>query len=168
MIRNMITAAVLTATLATQAAAFDTFHISRHGAWEVTLTTNSDGMYCAASTVNAKNETFDVTIYPNGTLRLFLLFDGQTETAELDIDVHIKGAPAWELDQMFFTPGGAMFEFGQASNAVKFVVDLQNGTEVAISLRDQRKRYGHWSLTGSRAAIDGLFECFRRISGVGA
>ena len=168
MIRNMITAAVLTATLATQAAAFDTYTISRHGAWDVTLTANSDGMYCAASTENNRGETFDLTIYPTGTLQLFLLFDGQEETAHLDLDVHIGGAPAWELDQVFFTPGGAMFEFGEAHTAVEFVVDLQKGTTVAISLRDQRKRYGNWSLTGSRAAIDSLFECFRRISGVGA
>lgn len=165
--RNIL-ATALAALIATSAQASDVYHMSTHGAWDVYLTSNDNGMNCAASTTNRNDETFDVTIYANGSLRLFVLFDGSGDQSHLDIDVHIKGVTAWELDEVFFTSAGAVFEFGEAHKAVKFVVDLQRGSEVAISLRDQAKRYGHWSLNGSRAALDGLFECYRRISGVGA
>lgn len=48
------------------------------------------------------------------------------------------------------------------------MMDIQAGKSVALTRPRDREQVANWSLRGSRDAINGLFECFRRISGVGA
>lgn len=165
---RLIPALALGVLLATQADAQDAYHLSTHGDWDVVLDADPAGMSCAASTQNRLGEVFDLTIKQSGEMQLYLIFEGQPGFHQLDVDIIIEGVQSWELDGVMFTEFGAVFTFPSANLAVEFMVDLQVGRSVGLAQRDETDTVGNFSLNGSRDAIDGLFDCYRRISGVAA
>jgi len=164
---RLIPAAALAAVFATHADA-EVHHLSQHGDWHVMLDADPAGMSCAASTENRYGEVFDLTIKHDGEMQLYLLFEGKPGVSQADIDILIEGAKPWEFDGVFFTEHGGVFTFNDVPTAIEFMIDLQSGRSVGLARRDETDTVGNFSLDGSRGAIYGLFECYRRISGVGA
>lgn len=164
----MKTLAAALAIMASSAAASDIHYLSQHGDWVVALDATHGNMSCAAQTINNAEEIFDFTITQNGQMTMYIIFDGKPGLFQVNLDVVIEGVETWEMDNVNFTPYGAYFNFPDPVTALEFMIDVQRGKTLTIHKpRDQQAVTG-WSLNGSKAAIDGMFECFRRISGVGA
>jgi hypothetical protein len=165
---RLIPALALAAVFATSAKA-DFYHLSTHGDWDVVLNADAEGkLSCAASTENLAGEVFDLTMWQDGLMQAFFIFEGDAGIHQRDIDVVITGADRWALTAVTFTEYGAVFTFPSVPQAVEFMLDVQAGTSLGIAHPNQRKTFGDFSLRGSRAAITSLFECYRRISGVAA
>lgn len=164
---RLIPAVALAAVLATSAEAYEKFPLSAHGDWTVSVEVwDHGGMSCAAQTYSTDG-TFDITMTDKGMTRIFILYDnprgdGQT----MPLDVMIEGVKRWRFSEFAFTPGGANTEFVSPITALEFMLDIQKGATVQMMRRGGDTVYGEWSLRGSREAIDGLFECYGRISGV--
>ena len=165
---RLLPALALGAIFATQADASDVYHLSTHGDWDVILDAEAGNMSCAASTVNNAEEVFDLTIKQDGGMQMYVLFEGKPGVQQINLDVVIEGVERWELDNVTFTEHGAVFNFPDAILALEFMADIQNGRSVGITRPREQKIVTNWSLRGSRDAINGLFECYRRITGVGA
>lgn len=106
----------LTAALALMAttATADVYHLSEHGDWDVILDTTEGNMSCAASTVNNAEEVFDLTIYQDSRMAMYIMFDGKPGVFQVNLDVVIEGGSRWELDNVTFTEHGAVFNFPDA------------------------------------------------------
>jgi hypothetical protein len=164
---RLIPAAALAAVFATHADA-ETHYLSTHGDWRVALEVTGGDMACAASTVNGLGEMLDLTIKSDAQATLYVIFDGKPGMKQIDLDVVIAGADRWELENLTLTQYGLFFNFPDAALALQFMIDVQNGLAFGLAHPRSAETFGDFSLDGSRGAIDGLFECFRRISGVGA
>lgn len=162
-----ITAAAL--MLATSAAAYEKFPLSEHGDWIVQAEVWEDGsMSCAAQTYSAEG-TFDITMTDQSAVMIHILFDNPRGTGQIiPVDLVIAGVKRWQMDGLEFGQSGASFEFASPVTALRFMLDMQQGAQVMVTRTNQETAYGIWSLHGSRDAIDGLLECYRRISGVAA
>lgn len=164
---RLLPAAALGLLLASAADA-EVHHLSTHGDWSVALEVNDGGMACAASTSNRLGEILDMTITDKAQMTLYVIFDGKPGVSQIDFDVVIAGADRWELENATMTQYGIFFNFPSPALALEFMIDVQEGTSFGLAHAGETDTYGNFSLTGSRAAINGLFECFRRISGASA
>jgi hypothetical protein len=164
---RLIPAIALGALFATQAPASDVYHLSTHGDWTVSLESD-DSLACAASTTNRSGEIFDMTIRQDGSITMFIIFDGNPGMKQINMDVVIAGVTTWEMDNVTFTEYGAWFRFDDTKQGVAFMGDLQNGQSVAITRPRDAQIVTSWSLRGSRDAIAALADCFKRIVGAPA
>lgn len=160
-----ITAAL--ALMATTATA-EIHYLSQHGDWVVSLDATHGSMSCAAQTINNAEEIFDFTITQDGQMTMYIIFDGSGPERLVNFDLVIEGVERWEMDNATFTPIGAYFNFPDPVTALEFMIDVQNGKSLTINRPRDPNPVSGWSLNGSKAAIDGMFQCFRRVSGVGA
>jgi hypothetical protein len=167
---RLIPAIALGALFATHSDAFEAHVLSHHGDWTVHAEVYDDGKMGCAAYVDNHDSRLDLTMTNRGEMQLYVIYDnsGTDVIGAYSIDFVIEGVKRWQLSNMYFTEVGARFEFATPSDAVEFMVDVQRGQTIKITAPDRNKALSTWSLNGSRAAIDGLFDCFRKISGVGA
>lgn len=167
---RLIPALALGAFFATQSDAYEAHVLSHHGDWTVHAEVYDDGKMGCAAYVDNHDSRFDLTITNRGEMQLFVLYDnaGTDLKGAYSLDFVIEGVKRWQLSNVYFSEAGATFEFGAPADAVEFMMDVQRGASMKITAPDRHKALSTWSLRGSRDAIDGLFDCYRKISGVGA
>ena len=146
-----------------QAERYQSQKLFSHKAWGVDLTHDSieGGIWCSAETRNRSDQTFSITVYPSGSLTIFV-FDNRWSIADrpidfiLDIDYsrwNRKGKASGISVSVSVNPG---------PDTGKFVNELASGGAVALYNNDQR-RLAVFSLAGSKAALLKLTDCWNAI-----
>lgn len=134
------------------------------GRWQVEVTHDSqDGsLWCSALTENNNNQSFDITAFDDGQLTLFV-FDGDWELRERPIRFLV------DVDRSRWTMDGTgknisvSVTMNDPDTAVRFLTQLQRGNTVRV-YNENEVKLATFSLSGSRAGIDALFECWDRIN----
>jgi hypothetical protein len=162
-------AATVLALFSSPLTAADAYFYSEHGDWETRVEINEDEMLCASHTRNAADEVFEIALYPNGDVSLFMWFDNR----DMDIQSQpgkavIGGIRSWDLSQVTMAPYGGYFQFQSPLQGLEFIMDIQRGRWLNVTRSSDHPLSGEFSLTGSAASMKDLFECFRRIQGSGA
>ncbi|MCX7566818.1 hypothetical protein OS189_10750 [Sulfitobacter sp. F26169L] len=139
-----------------------------HKAWGVELThdTMDGALWCSAETGNRANQKLSITVYPDGTLTLFV-FDRRWALSEryvdfiIDVDYsrwNMRGKASDIAISVSVKPG---------EDTGKFIGELAAGRAAALYNNDLR-RLAVFTLSGSRAALIKLTECWDGIKAQGA
>ncbi|MCO8145708.1 hypothetical protein NHN26_10765 [Rhodovulum tesquicola] len=159
-------AIVATCLAATPAAAqFAEQVLLRQGAWHVShvRNTHTGEDWCEAATVNRDGTSFDITLFSDGAAAMYIMdeawdFGGHTYfPIFVDID-----RSRWTVEA---TAGGTAisFFFGEDVATRRFLRELQAGNAVAVHEQGLSRPFARFSLSGSRVAIDAVFECWSMI-----
>lgn len=163
--RNIVLTAFFALAFAAPARAeFQTETLFSARNWTVELTHDtSDGqLWCAAQTVNNRDQAFDLTAFDTGAMTVFF-FDHSWDLAERTVETYVDiDRSRWEIDA---DAGGIALSVSleDKDNAAEFVNDLAKGQSLTL-LNLQERKLASFSLSGSRAAITSLMECWESIT----
>lgn len=151
--------------LSVSAEDYDTRTLMRRGQWQVDVTysASADAFWCTAGTENSLNQRFNLVAYQNEGFALFV-FDPRwsLEPRAVRFLVDIDRS-RWTIDGTGEGVGISL-NMTDAETAVKFLVQLKRGN-TAYVYNDRQQQQASFSLSGSSAAIDALFDCWDRITG---
>lgn len=138
---------------------------STHGDWTVQFELQDDGkIFCAAVVENRLGETFDVTLHQNGYLGVYYWFDNsQTMHFDQNMKVVIHGVITWTLEDFRMEKYGGNFIFSTVPKGLEFALDLKKGTRLSVTRAADHPQSGIFSLRGSAAAMDSLYDCWLKI-----
>lgn len=142
---------------------YETETLFRKGAWlvEITADTADSSLWCTAKTDNRARQSFSITAYDNRQLVLFI-FDDNWKLRERSVRFIV------DVDYSRWTVDGSASGIGVSSymsdvdKAVRFLRQIKKGNAVAV-YNDNLQRLATFSLSGSSAAIDALFDCWSKI-----
>lgn len=163
-----ILSALICLFLAASAALADRYEsqvVFRKGQWLVELTHDSEdgSLWCSASTENRLDQSFDITAFDDGQLTLFV-FDHSWDLRPREIRFLVDiDRSRWTMDG--FGDGiSVSLTMNEADAAERFLRQLQRGINVRV-YNESERQLATFSLRGSSASINQLFECWDRISG---
>lgn len=163
--RLSATILALTMNFSGASASVDETELFRHKDWRVQheYYTNSQAQACAARTVNRRGDTFDITVYDNHDMSLFIFFGTDVYLRETQRNITIDvDYSRWYFNNLNQTEGSLTFRFGPDDDVESFIKQIMRGQ--AVSIKDKRGgNFAVWSLRGSSAAIQKLVECWERI-----
>lgn len=151
--------------LSLSAQEYETRTLMRRGQWQVDVTysASTDAFWCTAGTENGSGQKFNLVAYQNEAFALFV-FDPRWNLEPRAVRFLV------DIDRSRWTIDGTGDGVGISLNmtdpdtAVKFLIQLKQGN-TAYVYNDQQQRQATFSLSGSSAAIDALFDCWDSITG---
>ncbi|TCP44188.1 hypothetical protein [Rhodovulum marinum] len=168
MLARFMSAILATLLLATPVRAqFDERVLFQQGAWHVSYVRNTvTGQdWCEAATVNANGTSFDITLFGDGAAAMFII------DADWDFGGHMYFPLYVDIDRSRWTVDATAgrnaisFYFGEYEATRRFLRELQAGNAVAVYEEGGSGRsFARFSLSGSRNAIDAVFECWSIIT----
>lgn len=167
-LKSLIAGAVLALASASAPAPAEAEQVVyRAGDWSVAIETYTTHYACAASTFNRDSERLDITLREDGTLILYMFLkvtNPHHDVYDMTFDIdYIR----WEFFGVDMIPVNrntvaASLDLAYDGDTARFLRQLQSGRAAALKHRDGGN-FSTWSLRGSRAAIDALFDCYRSI-----
>ena len=140
--------------------------IVAEGAWTTVATRNTenDSLKCVASTTNADEQSFSLAAYDTGNVAIFVI-DRSWSLAPRPIKILIDVDQArWEVAANA-TDIRVIAPLNGNKSYPGLIKQLTNANSVSISNKDG-ENVAKFSLSGSAAAISGLFGCWNHIGGV--
>ncbi|TCM87993.1 hypothetical protein [Rhodovulum steppense] len=159
-------AIVATCLVATPAAAqFAEQVLLRQGAWHVSYVRNTftGEDWCEAATVNRDGTSFDITLFADGAAAMYIMDDGWDFGGHVYFPIFVDiDRSRWTVEA---TAGGTAisFFFGEDVATRRFLRELQAGNAVAVYEQGLSRPFARFSLSGSRVAIDAVFQCWSMI-----
>ena len=141
----------------------DTTVLLQKGNWSVNFVTGDSVSWCEAKTTNSAGQTFDLTLFDTDTFTMYVFDDRwsiRKRAISFILDIDYK---RWNMDG---SADGNMISVSpdDPQKAGEFLNDLKRGSAVALYNADEY-RLATFSLSGSGAAVDVLFECWDQIGG---
>lgn len=146
--------------------ALDTTTIFEHREWSVRheYYNRSGQEACAARTANPRREVMDITVYDDGDHILYFFLKGAPWNGKFEDDMKLHvDYKRWTLRDANFSEDLIKFAFSDLDKLVDFLLDISDGSAIALKTPNERQDISSWSLSGSKAAILKLFDCFDRI-----
>lgn len=152
---------LLVVFLSSTSAWANTTALFQKGNWSVNYVTGEELSWCEAQTTNSSGQTLDLTLFNTNTFTLYIFddrWDIRKRPVSFILDIDYK---RWNMDG---SADGNMVSVSpdDPEKAGLFLTDLKKGSAVAI-YNDDEYRLATFSLSGSSAALDVLFECWDRI-----
>lgn len=161
-------AAFILSILPLTASAFQSQNLSNHLSWSVYIEEYTSGdLACVAGTRIRQGDSFDLVIGQEGELSLWILSYNDPVPEAFASDIVIDSEThTWDLYNAHFLPSGPhtsiTFTFSP-DKAPEFLSGLRRSNTVSLKTIDGAANYITWSLSGSSAAIDALFDCAYKI-----
>lgn len=169
MLKKLLTGAALSLwCLASPALALDSerFYSFKH--WYVNVVTFDDGTLTCEASVSAKDVSFSLWSYADGTLQLQFYLENEwfgEEGYTKDIEVQIDRRSPWDLTNAEFRQNSIFFTLPASNQSAvnNFISEVSRGNRLYLN-----NQYGEekawYSLAGSSATIKQLRECQKLIS----
>lgn len=131
-----------------------------HKAWQVMVVAFDDGTISCDAEVSDPGESFSMWIHQDGSVQL-VFFSSQWEFGEgdtADLQVEIDRRSPWRLRDAELYQNSVLFTLSDAESGARFINEVARGNVLYLRT-DSGEDVQSYSLAGSRAAIDALFEC---------
>ncbi|GAA0291328.1 hypothetical protein [Rhodovulum strictum] len=147
------------------AAQFTEEVLLRQGAWHVSYVRNdfTGADWCEAATVNREGTSFDITLFSDGAAAMYIMDDGWDFGGHAYFPIVIDiDRSRWTIEA---TAGGTAisFFFSEDLATRRFLRELQAGNAVAVYEQGMSRPFARFSLSGSRVAINAVFQCWGMI-----
>ena len=155
-------AAFLTAALLAGPAAADPVSevLFTHKAWQVLGVAFDDGSVSCQAEVSDPGESFSMWIHQDGSVQV-VFFSSQWDFGEgdsADLQVEVDNRSPWTLNDAELYKSSVLFTLGDADAGARFIREVAVG-RVLYLRTEAGEDVQSYSLSGSSAAIDALFEC---------
>lgn len=156
-------ALALAATIMAGPAAAERFELSTHGDWTVTFVSETDGDYCTAEVGNVSGDYLSFDIHPHKVEAWYMSEANAfgNDWSEGSVFLTIDGNKPWR------TPAQATsIVVIMTGLTVGFIVQVADGQWIRIDLEGDGEAEAWFSLDGSRAALEALADCSKKIGGM--
>lgn len=132
-----------------------------HKAWQVMAVAFDDGTISCEAEVSDPGESFSIWIHQDGSVQLVFFsqqwdFGDNGDTANLQVAID-RRAP-WSLTNADLYKNSVLFGLGDPDAGARFIREVAVGNVLYLRTEDG-DGVQSYSLAGSRAAINSLFEC---------
>ncbi len=131
-----------------------------HKAWQVMAVAFDDGSISCDAEVSDPGESFSIWIHQDNSVQL-VFFSSQWDFGEgdtADLQVEIDRRSPWRLRDAELYQSSVLFTLGDADSGARFINEVARGNVLFLRTAEGEDVQSY-SLAGSRAAIDALFEC---------
>lgn len=131
-----------------------------HKAWSVSVVQFEDDSLGCLAEVADPGESFSIWSLGDGTVSLQFYSEswdfGEGQSANLQVEVDRRSP--WTLNDANLSGSSVLFTLPDSDTGGRFVVEVARGNVLYLRTEDG-KDVQSYSLAGSRAAIDALFQC---------
>ncbi|QYZ71742.1 hypothetical protein [Neotabrizicola shimadae] len=131
-----------------------------HKAWQVMAVAFDDGSISCDAEVSDPGESFSIWIHQDGSVQL-VFFSSQWDFGEGDranLQVEIDRRSPWRLTDAELYQQSVLFGLSDADAGARFINEVARGNVLYLRT-EEGEDVQSYSLAGSRAAIDALFQC---------
>lgn len=131
-----------------------------HKAWQVLGVAFDDGTVSCEAEVSDPGESFSMWIHQDGSVQLVFFSSqwdfGEGDTANLQVEVDRRSP--WRLSDAELYQSSVIFNLNDSDAGARFIREVAVG-RVLYLRTEAGEDVQSYSLAGSSAAIDALFEC---------
>jgi hypothetical protein len=158
----LATLALVLTTLLAPAAKAETFLLHQSGYWSVSYAAFPVGNYCTAVTFDRHDQQFDITVWDNQQIKLYMFLDGyKVPERRVDFSIHID-YEHWDFTNAILNDGMVVFNLPNSQKTADFLLQLHDSSAVALIGTDG-SRLATWSLKGSAKALRALIDCAKKL-----